>query len=486
MNPPVVPSKRGAACLEREELGSSSQVWQLPYVCFNNASIATTHAASKYESEISDECHSQKDKRHKNPNIPLALSHNSTGATRLISNPPPTSNPQSHPRPPLTIWQISNDSLRAPTLAAKSLDLQTREMFNTSLCTVLIPATFAAFAKRVDQDIIGFVRDDQRAQCPLIEWTVRCYATWHLASIHNDAELLAQSRYIYGVLMRYVRSALDEPRRRTSEITLIVATLLGIYEVFDGSSPGSWLVHVRGVKEILRRRGAAVHFSGFSRTILLSCRALLIAEAFASCEECFLAEAEWVSVSARAFDREERQGRGCRLVSLIDRTYREVVRVPGLVARTRGLIEAGAGGGYNGGGGGGDSTREELRSLIQRSQAALRRLRQALASLSRPEDGVTPKDNGESMIDPRFISTITQHNFHAVCAAEELLGRLSAILADTKQANPAGMGLKPREAIPNCPTAGKSISCETSPALRASHDSTTLDYIFLTLGVLAL
>jgi hypothetical protein len=361
-------------------------------------------------------------------------------------------------------------------------------MFNTLLCTVLIPATFAAFTKRVDQDIIAFVRDDQRAQCPLIEWTVRCYATWHLASIHNDAGLLARSRYIYGVLIRYVRSALDEPRKRASEVTLVVAVLLSFYEAFDGSSPSAWLVHVRGVKEILRRRGATAHFSGFSRTIVLSCRALLIVEAFASCEECFLAESEWVSVSARAFEREERQGRGCRLVSLIDRTYREVVQMPGLVVRARGLLETGTGGGCHDEGSGGVSVKQELRSQIQRSQAALRKLRQSLASLSAAEDSsaVTPKDNAESIIDSRFVSTITQYNLHAVCAAEELLGRLSTMLADTKQGNPAGICLKPRETILNCTPADRGVGCEASATLRSFNDSTTLDYIFLTLGVMAL
>ncbi|KAL4993272.1 hypothetical protein BDV10DRAFT_190132 [Aspergillus recurvatus] len=486
MNPPVVPSKRGASCLQRE-LGSSSKARKHPYSCCDNGSIAVPQATSIYESEVSDESHSRKDKRH-NP-IPLALSHDSNRATHLISAPIPTPTQQPRSRPPLKIWQISNDAVRAPALAAKSLDLQTREMFNTSLCTVLIPATFAAFAKRVDQDIIAFVRDDQRAQCPLIEWTVRCYATWHLASIHNDADLLAQSRYIYGVLMRYVRSALDELCKRTSEITLIVTVLLSIYEVFDGSSPGAWLVHVRGVKEILRRRGAAAHFSGFPRTIVLSCRALLIAEAFASCEECFLAESEWVSVSARAFEREERQGRGCRLVSLIDRTYREIVRVPGFVARTKGLIETGTGGGRNDGGSRGDSEKRELRCQIQQSEAALRKLRQSLASLSAAAEdssAVTPKDNAESIIDPKFVYTITQHNLYAAGAAEELLGRLSTMLADTKQGNPAGICLNPREAILNSTPVDRGVGCEPSAALRPLNDSTTLDYIFLTLGVMAL
>jgi hypothetical protein len=361
-------------------------------------------------------------------------------------------------------------------------------MFNTGLSSVLIPATFAAFSKRVDQDIVAFVRDDQRAQCPPIEWTVRCYATWHLATLHSDPDLLAQSRYIYGVLIKYLQSALDDSRKSTSLTTLTVAVLMGIYEVFDGSSPDAWLVHMRGAKEILKRRGAAAHFSGFARTIVFSCRAFFIAEALISCEECFLAERAWASVNARAFEREDRRGKKCRLVSLIDRTYREVVRVPGMVARARRVLgEKGekSNGGWTGeemmGNGVEMVSREELRAQIQRSQAALRRLRRALTSLS-PEEMAPQDQDGENIIDPRFICPIIRHSVYAASAVEDLLGRLSAMLADKKESDPS------------CKEAGlveiRSTLRTKSPDIMSpspsSNDTTSLDFIFLSLGVMAL
>ncbi|KAL2842807.1 hypothetical protein BJX68DRAFT_257617 [Aspergillus pseudodeflectus] len=389
-----------------------------------------------------------------------------------------------------SIWPLPNDTLHFPTLAAKSLDLQTREMFNASLCNVLIPETYAAFSKRLDQDIVAFVRDDQRAQCPPIQWAVRCYASWHLATLHSDADLLAQSRYIYGILIRYLQSALGDPRRSTSQTTLTVALLMGIYEVFDGSSPDAWLVHIRGAKEILKRRGAAAHSSGFARTIVFSCRAFFIVEALISCEECFLAEQEWASVNASAFEREDRQGRGCRLVTLMDRTYREVVRVPGLVARTKAVlgtdINKGRGGLMADGQVGDDegaatASREELRIQIQRSRTTLRRLGRGLSSLS-PEE-TTPKDqHGEYIVDSRFVSPIIRHNLYAASAVEESLGRLSAMLADSKEPDPTFN--EPR--LVEIPSQSQTLTSDIMSPSLASSGSTSLDFLFLSLGVMAL
>ncbi|KAL3483374.1 hypothetical protein BJX62DRAFT_244967 [Aspergillus germanicus] len=446
------------------------------------------------DSEISDECHVRtQQERHDPDDRRLAANKDAAGTsrvsrsqalttTRRIPGLPPASAfpwPRSRPR------SLPNDTLHFPTLAAKSLDLQTSEMFNTTLCSVLIPETYAAFCKRLDQDIVAFIRDNQLAQCPPIQWAVRCYATWQLATVHSDSDLRAQSRYIYGVLLRYMRGALEDPRTATCQTTLLLAILLGFYEVFDGgssgagSSPDAWLVHVRGAKEILKRRGAAAHFSGFPRTIVFSCRAFFIAEALISGEECFLAEPEWVSISARAFEREDRSGRGCRLVSLIDRMYREVVRVPGMVARARRILEmAKEGLGLT------DAEmvlNKELKTQINRCQTALRRLRRGLSTLS-PEELEAKDAEGAHIIESRFVAPIVRHNLYAASAVEELLGRLSAMLANTKESDTSCT--EPR--VVKIRSTPRFESPDILSSLLASSDSTTLDFLFLSLGVMAL
>ncbi|KAL4790972.1 hypothetical protein BDV19DRAFT_393584 [Aspergillus venezuelensis] len=331
------------------------------------------------------------------------------------------------------IWRPPMDSTLAPTLAAKSLDLQTRETFNTLVSTILFPATYAAFYRRVDQDIIAYVRDDQRAQCPVMNWMVRCYATWYFGKLHRDQDKMEESRYIYGVLLQYFRRMMiGDDRRRTAEVTFTIAILLGIYEVLDGRDSGGWLVHMRGAKELLRLRGANAFLSGFGRTIMLACRGFFVGEAFFSGEECILAQEEWVDMNARAFEREERAGRGSKLVTVVDQAYREIVRAPGLVARVREVVDEKPNGDD------GNEAEAELRTHIRRSRTNLRRLMRRLACVSGMDVTVTsePETPRESVsglyLDPSYVPLIARYNLRGVCAVEGQLGQALMILNERK------------------------------------------------------
>ncbi|KAL4963134.1 uncharacterized protein BDV14DRAFT_191153 [Aspergillus stella-maris] len=331
------------------------------------------------------------------------------------------------------IWRPPMDNTLAPALAAKSLDLQTREVFNTLVSTILFPATYAAFYRRVDQDIIAYVRDDQRAQCAVMNWMVRCYASWYFGKLHSDQDKMEESRYIYGVLLQYFRQMMiGDDRRRTAEITFTIAILLGIYEVLDGQDSSGWLVHMRGVKELLRLRGANAFLTGFGRTIMLACRGFFVGEAFVSGEECILAGQEWVNMNARAFEREERAGRGSKLVTVVDQAYREIVRAPGLVARARAIA------GEESDGDDRNEAEAELRPQIRRSRANLRRLTRRLACVSGMDvtvtsEPTTPRENVSGLyLDPGYVTLIARYNLRGVCAVESLLGQALMKLNERK------------------------------------------------------
>ncbi|BCS27104.1 uncharacterized protein APUU_60152A [Aspergillus puulaauensis] len=354
------------------------------------------------------------------------------------------------------------DNIHAPNLAAKSLDLQTREIFNTLVSTILFPATYAAFYKRVDQDIIAFVRDDRRAQCPDIEWLVRCYATWYLAKKHNDEAKLAESRYIYTVLLRYLRLSLDDPRRRTADTTFATALLLAVYEVLDGCNPDGWLVHMTGIKELLRLRGPAAHFRGIGRTLFLACRGFFIAEAFVNQEGCILAEPDWVNMSARAFEREERVGRGSTLVSIIDQAYREAVYVPGLVAQARGAIQLDGG-----------VIQESLSKGALCTQ--IRRIRGALQTLTRQlnrSSNRVASRSGAGLVDSRYTASIARYNLQGVRAIEALLDQ---VLPTLDAANPTTQAV-----------CGRSVSIYPSVCRRVLAGGGSLDDMFLSMGAMAI
>ncbi|OJJ05756.1 hypothetical protein ASPVEDRAFT_45260 [Aspergillus versicolor CBS 583.65] len=378
-----------------------------------------------------------------------------------------------------TTWKTPMDNMRAPSLAAKSLDLQTREIFNTLVSTILFPATYAAFYKRVDQDIIAFVRDDRRAQCPNIEWLVRCYATWYFAKKHNDEEKLAESRYIYGVLLRYLRVSLEDPRRRIADTTFATALLLAVYEVLDGRTPDGWLVHMTGIKGLLRLRGPAAHYRGIGRTLFLACRGFFIAEAFANQEECILAEPDWVNVSARAFEREERAGRGSTLVSIIDQAYREAVLVPGLVAQARSIRLD-------------DGVRESeskaaLCTQIKHVQGALQTLTRQLNRISSREEAKTggPGRAREGFIDSRYTASIARYNLQGLCAIEALLDQVLPMLDAAKPPTKQDICSRP---VSTSPSLRRQVP---AGAAQAETDSSllergNLDDMFLSMGAMAI
>lgn len=387
----------------------------------------------------------------------------------------PTSLPQAQARRHQpTTWKTPMDNMHAPNLAAKSLDLQTREIFNTLVSTILFPATYAAFYRRVDQDIIAFVRDDRRAQCPDIEWLVRCYATWYLAKKHNDEDKLAESRYIYSVLLRYLRLSLDDPRRRTADTTFATALLLAVYEVLDGCNPDGWLVHMTGIKELLRLRGPGAHFRGIGRTLFLACRGFFIAEAFANREGCILAEPDWVDISARAFEREERAGRGSTLVSIIDQAYREAIYVPGLVSQARGIIQLDGG-----------AVHESLSKGALCTQ--IKRIRGALQTLGRQLNRISSRAASKSggLVDSRYTASIARYNLQGVCAIEALLDQ---VLPTLDAANPSTTQALCGGSVPISPSVcrrvlvgGAYTETDSSLLVRGS-----LDDMFLSMGAMAI
>ncbi|KAL4915978.1 hypothetical protein BDW62DRAFT_212278 [Aspergillus aurantiobrunneus] len=378
------------------------------------------------------------------------------------------------------------DDLRAPNLAAKSLDLQTREIFNTLVSDILFPATYAAFRRRVDQDIIAFVRDDRRAQCPAMEWLVRCYAAWYFAKLHNDEAKLSESRYIYGVLLRYIRNVLDDPRKRTADVTLAIALLLGIYEVLDGSSPEGWLVHMKGIKELLRQRGAAAHFKGFGRTLLLACRGFFIAEAFVNQESCILAEPDWVDLNAKAFEREDRVGRGSKLVSLLDHTYREIVLVPGLVAQVRAAVDPDLEEHNSDGLPLETPCIHELRMQIQRSRGALRRLRRRLSSAIGSDELMAPHGINKQFVESRYAALIARYNLQGLHAVGALLDQVFHMLETKSPSDSKGVGTGPVRISPSVRREVKMADVFEEPVGADVLAPGSLDDMFLTMGAMTI
>jgi hypothetical protein len=242
---------------------------------------------------------------------------------------------KSHRKRQVLIYHNPIDKLSAPTLASKSLEIQTRETFNILITTTLFPATYAAYRGRVDIDVPTFIRETQTGHHPLIEWGIRALTMWYLAKQHNDTEELAQSRYIYGGVLRYLATLIGDPRWVTSDVTLSAAINLALFEMLDEDEEraGNWIIHSRAIKRLIEIRGPLAHMGGIGRTLLYVFRPFLVLDAFIHQEPCVLDTPEWKAINRRLLLRDERRGRASRLVRILEQAFEHIAACPGLLAR---------------------------------------------------------------------------------------------------------------------------------------------------------
>ncbi|GAB1214391.1 hypothetical protein ATERTT37_003553 [Aspergillus terreus] len=307
------------------------------------------------------------------------------------------------------------DETVAPNLVAESLHLQLREAFG-DLISATFPLTFATFSRRVDPDWKVFVQRHAKTQPVAITLSVRCLTTWYLALRHQDQDKITASRHMYSRALRSLAGLLRNPATITSDTTLACAMALAVYEMWDGVSPNSWLVHSRGVRALFRLRGPDAHLDGFGRTLFTTYRSFLVADALIHQEPCFMAETSWRQMVLAALAREEREGKASRLVDVTEKLFSEIVLCPGFLKQTRDIIAQATL----------EPSTETLMSEIRRSQSILKRLRQTLTLGQIQEEGRV-----DSPIGADFVQPITRLSLEGADSALALLNQLKFEHANT-------------------------------------------------------
>ncbi|KAK1144130.1 hypothetical protein N8T08_005792 [Aspergillus melleus] len=229
------------------------------------------------------------------------------------------------------------DEALAPNLTAAALSLQGKEVF-TWVVKATFPGTYATFGPRCEPSWTEFIWSHPVARSPAVIWCQRCINTWFLARRHNDATMLATSRDLYNRGLQSLVCILGDPTMVTSDTVLTTAVMLGVYEMFDGLGPHSWLIHSRGIATLFRLRGPKAHQTGFGRTLYVTFRSFFVAEAFLRQEPCFLAGAEWREVNLETAAMDEAKGKGSRLGAMVERVFNETVLCPGYFQRTSELM----------------------------------------------------------------------------------------------------------------------------------------------------
>ncbi|KAL5342124.1 hypothetical protein BJX70DRAFT_336836 [Aspergillus crustosus] len=251
------------------------------------------------------------------------------------------SQPQNRPivsrPPPTTTSSATIDERAEPNLAVQAYDLQGKELF-CSFLLASFPAQFASCGGRVDMNWVQYARQPVLDAPQALTWAFRSLATLHIGKTNHDTEKVTSSRHMYSRSLSYLSDLISHPRYARGAETLATAILLNIYEMQDGVSPLSWLAHARGLAAIIQLRGPETHSTGFGTTLLKSCRAMLVSEAFIRGGRCFLDQPEWQTFMTQLAESESKRVTASHLGILVDRAFIEIACCPRWLMETRTFI----------------------------------------------------------------------------------------------------------------------------------------------------
>jgi Fungal specific transcription factor domain len=140
----------------------------------------------------------------------------------------------------------------------------------------------------------------------------------------QDPQLARTSTTLYGQALQDLQLALRDPERIYSDEVLIASMLLGVYEIFEGSTadPDSWLSHARGAARLIELRRPERHRTRHAHHAFLASRIPTIYASILQRRATYLAEQEWRTLPWESQHR-----------TYMDRLIDLVTELPGLLER---------------------------------------------------------------------------------------------------------------------------------------------------------
>jgi hypothetical protein len=305
------------------------------------------------------------------------------------------------------------DEKLAPNLAFEAISIQTRESFDGWL-NYYFPSVSACVHSRVKVSWMAFLRSRWSPFPPALIWAIRALTALLMGASQGNKQAIFCARHMYTRGIRHLASLIQTDEALTDE-TLAAAILLGGYEVLDGSSDRAWIVHARGINQMMRARGPSAHKHGMGRTLLMCWRPYIVADAFIHGTSCFLGEAEWArnSMTEDIARAEDEQGIGSLVGQTVDYAFNEVAKCPGYLARTKETV-----------------TRSPLGCVfdIYPLMFDILRSKENLVRLDRTLDATEPSANFIGVIPSRHVPTLVQASHECIKFAIVLLDHLKTTL----------------------------------------------------------
>ncbi|KAJ5922731.1 hypothetical protein N7516_010434 [Penicillium verrucosum] len=323
------------------------------------------------------------------------------------------------------------DEVFAPNLTHEAINIQTQESFGMWL-DYHFPSYHASYTDRVEMNWMDFIRSRWSTFPQALIWAVRALTSLRMGAVRGNKEIIACARHMYGRGVNHL-AALLHTRAALADETLAAAILLGGYEMLDGSSDRSWIIHSHGISQLFCARGPSAHTHGIGRTLLLSWRPYIVADAFIHMQPCFLGGLEWTCAS---FPRGKDQWKEPSILGqTMDHAFNEVAKCPGYYAMTEYFTTS--------------ETNVDppmlnaLVGCILKSRERLVQLHGILVETNAPGSFV-------GVIPQRYATTLVQGTRHGINSAVALLDQLMTLLKSclNRGTNPiqvADFDYKPQE-----------------------------------------
>lgn len=223
-----------------------------------------------------------------------------------------------------------------PSLTVKAIGTQQTQVF-TNYILASFPCFFRCTEDRVPVNWVEYVDQRRGSMNSCFDWAVRACTAAYVGFLHNDLRYLHASQSLYHRALRGLANLLSSEVTAKSDEALAAAITLAIFEKHNCSSPDAWLRHASGIRTLMKLRGAKAHLQGFGRAMYIVYRNFLITAALVEGEACFLEEPEWRELNEKIAADNAKLPTSSLYTDVVERGFLEVLKIPGLVKRTRGL-----------------------------------------------------------------------------------------------------------------------------------------------------
>lgn len=233
----------------------------------------------------------------------------------------------------------SIDERIIPSLVTQSIGKQQPVVFGSFVLTAFT-RWFGLNRYRVHMPWTAYIAQ-HGGQSPAFDAAIFCVNAIFMGQKHSNTTLQRSSREVYSKALRLFGGRIRDADAMKSTESVSITIALSLFEAYSRTNPDSWAHHAAGTAMLMEHRGPKAHLTGFDRCLYLSFRSFLVAEAFVRGKRCIFELPEWqqhidqVRMEDMASPRVD--GPISLFIDLQDRIFKEVVKVPGLLAQARQL-----------------------------------------------------------------------------------------------------------------------------------------------------